>query len=114
MPENRFDFSPESLHIGGGDYKGVRTFSEHVKHIAASNSALWSAVTGDKFPKDFLGGHGPENVKTKAEILKFLKDSFALGSQGCVDADDIEYAATARKRQVDALAPGRIWCRTRV
>jgi len=79
MPESRFSFSPESLQIHGADYKGVRTFAEQVKHVAASNYALWSGVTGDTFPKDFIGGNGPENVKTKAEILKFLKDSFALG-----------------------------------
>jgi uncharacterized damage-inducible protein DinB len=57
----------------------VRTFAEQVKHIAASNYAIWSGITGEQFPKDFLGGNGPENVKTKAEILKFLKESFALG-----------------------------------
>lgn len=79
MPEDKFGFSPESLNIPGDDYKGVRTFAMQVKHIAASNYAIWSPVTGDKFPKDFLGGNGPENLKTKADILKFLKDSFALG-----------------------------------
>jgi hypothetical protein len=26
-----------------------------------------------------MGGNGPESIKTKAEIIKFLKDSFALG-----------------------------------
>jgi hypothetical protein len=50
-----------------------------VKHVAASNYALWSLLTGDKFPEDFMGGNGPEALKTKAEILEFLKDSFALG-----------------------------------
>ena len=79
MPEARYGFSPEGLRIVDSDYKGVRTFAEQVKHIAASNYAIWSGITGDQFPKDFLGGNGPENVKTKAEILKFLKDSFALG-----------------------------------
>jgi hypothetical protein len=79
MPEDKFNFSPENLNIPGADYKGVRTFALQVKHVAASNYALWSPVTGDTFPKDFLGGNGPENLKTKADILKFLKDSFALG-----------------------------------
>jgi hypothetical protein len=50
-----------------------------VKHVAASNYAIWSPLTGDKFPKDFMGGNGPDNLKTEAEILQFLKDSFALG-----------------------------------
>lgn len=79
MPEDKFNFSPASLNIPGADYKGVRTFAQQVSHIAASNFAIWSGITGDKFPKDYLGGNGPENLKTKADILKFLQDSFALG-----------------------------------
>jgi hypothetical protein len=79
MPEDKFNFSPENLPIPDADYKGVRTFAVQVKHIAASNYAIWSPLTGDKFPADFMGGDGPENLKTKAEIIQFLKDSFALG-----------------------------------
>src|ERR1700679_2554432 len=56
MPESKFEFSPEKLHIVGGDYKGVRTFAMQIRHIAASNYAIWSPVTGDQFPKDFYGG----------------------------------------------------------
>jgi uncharacterized damage-inducible protein DinB len=79
MPEEKFNFSPESLNIPGAAYKGVNTFAVQVKHVAASNYAIWWRLTGDKFPDDFMGGNGPENLKTKAEILKFLRDSFALG-----------------------------------
>jgi uncharacterized damage-inducible protein DinB len=79
MPEDKFNFSPESLNISGDDYKGVRTFAQQVKHVAASNYAIWSPLTSEKFPKDFMGGNGPENLKSKAEIIQFLKDSFALG-----------------------------------
>ena len=79
MPESKFDFSPESLNIPGADYKGVRSFALQVRHVAASNYAIWSPVTGDQIPDDYKGGNGPENLKTKAEILKFLKDSFAMG-----------------------------------
>jgi hypothetical protein len=79
MPEDKFNFSPESLNIPNDDYKGVRTFAVQVKHIAASNYAIWSPITGGQFPKDFLGGDGPANLKSKAEIIKFLEDSFALG-----------------------------------
>jgi len=79
MPEDKFNFSPESLNIAGSSYKGVRTFALQVKHVAASNYAIWSPLTGENFPKDYLGGNGPENLKTKAEVIKFLKDSFALG-----------------------------------
>lgn len=79
MPEEKFNFSPEGLNIPGSDYKGVRTFALQVRHVAASNYYLWSAVTGDKIPDDYKGGNGPESLKTKAEIIKFLKDSFAVG-----------------------------------
>lgn len=79
MPEDKFNFTPEGLQLPGSDYKGVRTFALQVKHVAASNYILWSALTGDKFPKDYLGGNGPEALKTKAEIIAFLKDSFAQG-----------------------------------
>ena len=79
MPEDKFNFSPESLNIPGADYKGVRTFAAQVKHIAASNYFLWTGLTGDKLPANLKDGNGPEDVKSKAEILKFLQDSFALG-----------------------------------
>jgi hypothetical protein len=79
MPEDKFNFSPESLNIPGGEYKGVRTFAVQVKHVATSNYFIWSPLTGDKLPEGLKDGNGPENLKTKADIIKFLKDSFALG-----------------------------------
>jgi hypothetical protein len=79
MPEDKFGFSPEGLNLPGADYKGVRTFAQQVKHVAASNYAIWSPLTGDKIPEDFRGGNGPASVQSKADIARFLQDSFALG-----------------------------------
>jgi hypothetical protein len=79
MPAERFDFSPERLHIAGSDYAGVRTFAQQIKHVAASNFELWSPLTGDKATDQFNDGKGPDALRTKADIVKFLKDSFALG-----------------------------------
>jgi len=79
MPEEKFNFSPESLNILGANYKGVRTFAVQLRHVAASNYFIWSPLTGDKLPEGLKDGNGPENLKTKAEITQFLKDSFALG-----------------------------------
>ena len=79
MPEDKFNFSPVSLNISGAEYKGVRTFAEQLKHVAASNYYIWSPVTGDKLRDDLNDGKGPENVRSKADIIKFLKESFALG-----------------------------------
>jgi|SRR5579863_4241372 len=79
MPEDRFNFSPENLSIPGDDYKGVRSFAVQVKHIAASNYFLWSVLSGDKIPEGLKDGNGPAEMKSKAEIIRFLKDSFAVG-----------------------------------
>ncbi len=79
MPEDKFSFSPEGLNIRGSDYKGVRSFAVQLKHVAASNYFIWSHLTGDKLPEDLNDGNGPEGLKTKAGIIVFLKQSFALG-----------------------------------
>ena len=59
------------------EFKGVRTFAEQVKHVAAVNYVFGSAVLGEKAPVDTGGESGPDSIKSKAEIMKFLKDSFA-------------------------------------
>jgi hypothetical protein len=79
MPEDKFNFSPESLNSPGSDYSGVRTFAVEIKHVAASNYFLWSPVTGDKVPDWLTDEDGPGSMKTKADIINFLKDSFTLG-----------------------------------
>ena len=79
MPEDKFDFSPDKLNIPGSDYKGVRTFGEQLKHIAASNYLIWSAITGENPPDNVNDGKGPDNMKAKADIIKYVKDSFAFG-----------------------------------
>lgn len=50
MTGDRFDFAPESLNIPGSNYKGVRRFAVQVKHVAASNYAIWSALTRRQDP----------------------------------------------------------------
>jgi hypothetical protein len=79
MPEDKFDFSPEKLNLPDSDYKGVRTFGEQLKHIAASNYLIWSPIAGEKPPDTVNDDNGPGNMKAKAEIIKFVKDSFAFG-----------------------------------
>src|SRR6266567_5816748 len=88
MPEGKFDFSPEKLNISGSDYKGVRTFGEQLKHIAASNYLIWSPITGEKPPDTVNDGKGPDNMKAKADIIKYLKDSFAFGHKAVATLND--------------------------
>ena len=88
MPEAKFDFSPEKLNLPGSDYKGVRTFGEQLKHVAASNYLIWSPITGEKPPDTVNDGKGPDNMKAKADILKYLKDSFAFGHKAVGTLND--------------------------
>jgi uncharacterized damage-inducible protein DinB len=88
MPEDKFDFSPEKLNLPDSDYKGVRTFGEQLKHIAASNYLIWSPITGEKPPDTVNDGKGPDNMKAKAEIIQFLKDSFAFGHKAVATLND--------------------------
>jgi len=75
MPEEKFNFAPG----GPGDFKDVRTFAMQVKHIANTNYLFWSAVLGEPPAIDTTQDNGPDSIKSKADILKYLKDSYALG-----------------------------------
>jgi hypothetical protein len=72
MPADKYNFAPT-----GGEFKGVRTFGAQAKHIAAVIYITAAAAKGEKVPVDTGGESGPDSVKTKAQIIAFLKDSFA-------------------------------------
>jgi len=72
MPEDKYSFAPTT-----GEFKGVRTFAQQVKHVAAVNYMIGASMLEEKPPVDLGGENGPDSVKTKADIEKFLKDSFA-------------------------------------
>src|SRR6476659_1793143 len=70
MPEERFSFIP-----AGGNFEGVRSFGEQIKHVACAQFAFFNEFEGKKPPDDCeKGGH--DAAKTKTELLKYLKDSF--------------------------------------
>jgi hypothetical protein len=71
MPEDKYSFAPTN-----GEFKGVRTFAQQVKHVAAVNYMVGAAILEEKPPVELGGENGPDSVKTKADIEKFLKDSF--------------------------------------
>jgi hypothetical protein len=72
MPEDKFAFAPTA-----GEFKTVRTFALQAKHVAAVNYMVAAAILGEKPPIELGGENGPDSVKSKADIVKFLKDSFA-------------------------------------
>jgi hypothetical protein len=72
MPADKYPFAPSD-----GEFKGVRTFAQQVKHAAATNFILGAAMLGEQPPADAGDETGPDAVRTKPEIVKYLKDSFA-------------------------------------
>ncbi len=88
MPEDKWNFKPTQ-----GEFKNVRTFAEQVKHVACANEAWAKQMSGEKPPpRCDLGGPNP--AKTKAEIMAYLKDSFALVDKAIADttADNLLHA----------------------
>lgn len=79
MPEDKYNFAPTNLNIAGSDYKGVRTFAQQIKHVATVNFMLWAPMVGEKPPLDINKGNGPDSLTSKADIVKYLKDSYAMG-----------------------------------
>jgi len=71
MPEEKYSFAPTS-----GEFKGVRTFGQQALHIAAANFMFTGLINGEK-PDMEAAERGPAGVTTKAQIVQYLKDSFA-------------------------------------
>jgi len=70
MPADRYDFAPKD-----GEFKGVRTFGEQVKHVACANFGFFNEVEHKQPPADCEAG-GPSPAKTKAELMQYLRESF--------------------------------------
>jgi hypothetical protein len=71
MPEDKYLLAPTS-----GQFKGVRTFAEMVKHVAASNYGMASAILHENPPVKLDTDADVDAIATKADIVKFLKGSF--------------------------------------
>lgn len=75
MPEDKYSFAPTN-----GNFKGVRTFAQQVKHLATVNNRLAEAITGEApptAPDESIASNGPDAIQTKDQIMQYLKDSFA-------------------------------------
>ncbi len=85
MPAETYGFRPT-----GGEFEGVRDFREQLKHIAADNYLDGAALLAEKSPPGNLGPaeSGSASVKTKAEVIAYLKDSFAYLHRAVRTMDD--------------------------
>ena len=94
MPDDKFNFAPSP---SMGEFKGVRSFALQVKHMAVANYALGAAILGEKSPVDLKGEDGPDNITSKADVVKFLKDSFTYAhkaAQSLTEANVLEQVSS--------------------
>jgi hypothetical protein len=71
MPADKFNFAPTN-----GAFAGVRTFGTQAKHIAFEINSVASALLSEPIPSQDHD-NGPDNLTSKVEIVKYLKDAFA-------------------------------------
>jgi hypothetical protein len=91
MPEDKFTFAPT-----GGEFKGVRTFGQQIKHVAAVNYELGAAILEEKPPVDIGDESGPASIATKAEILKYLNNSFSYVHKAIQSINEKNLVETVR------------------
>ena len=106
MPETKYTFAPSN-----GEFSGVHTFAEQVKHLAAANYQLAAATLGEEPPAGTDHETAPESVKTKAQVMDYLKGSFislhraalALNEKNMDDAIPSKGNRTRLLMLIDAL-----------
>lgn len=83
MPANKYSFAPAV-----GEFTGVRSFGEQVKHLAATNYILAAGALREPPPPDAGDEAGPENLRMKAAILEYLRGSFRALHRAAAAIDD--------------------------
>ena len=106
MPEDKYSFVPTA-----GKFEDVRSFGEQVKHVACAQFAFFNEFEGKQPPADCeKGGHDP--AKTKAELVKYLKDSFdysnrvlaTLTAKNALERVDGRYGGPNTKLGISVIA----------
>jgi uncharacterized damage-inducible protein DinB len=72
MPAEKYDFAPPTT---AGEFKGVRTFGQQIKHVAEANYFFFGGPNMSQADGKAMSD-SIEKLTTKADIVKALKDSF--------------------------------------
>ena len=83
MPEDKYGFVPTQ-----GAFRGVRNFAAQIKHAAAVHNLIAASLLGEPITADMSDERGPDSVKTKADVLKYLADSFAYLKKAAATIDE--------------------------
>jgi len=72
MPEEKYSFAPTK-----GEFTGVRTFAQQVKHLAANNYRMAAYILAQTPTPDQESETGPDTIQSKTQIMDYVKGSFA-------------------------------------
>jgi uncharacterized damage-inducible protein DinB len=103
MPADKYSFAPSTTI---GDFAGVRTFAQQVKHLSANNYRMAALILLQKPTAEMENETGPESVRTKAEIIEYLKGSFTALHKAVATID--------AKNVVEQIPTPSQWQKTRL
>lgn len=83
MPEDKYEFVPTN-----GAFRGVRTFARQIKHAAAVQHLVAATILGERVTADMSDERGPDSVRTKTEVLQYLRESFAVLKRAVLTVDE--------------------------
>jgi len=83
MPAVKYSFTPTV-----GEFSHVRTFGEQAKHLAAFNYIAASAMLGEQPPVDAGDEKGPDTVRTKDQIIAYVRGSYAALQRATATIDE--------------------------
>jgi hypothetical protein len=72
MPGEKYSFAPTA-----GEFTGVRTFAQQIKHLAANNYRMAAYILNQAPTPEQESEAGPDTVQSKVQIMDYLKGSFA-------------------------------------
>jgi uncharacterized damage-inducible protein DinB len=86
MPADKFDFAPGAAM---GEFKGVRTFALEIRHVSTINYLCAASILGEKPPVEMgTNENGPDTLKTRDDVIKYMKDSFAYAHKALKSLND--------------------------
>jgi DinB superfamily len=109
MPADKYDFAPTQ-----GAFKGVRTFGQQMTHVASVMYSISGTVLGEKPPANVgTGENGPDSLKGKDAILKYLKNAFGYSHKAMRSLTEQNFSemvpAYGRKAPRGQVASELVW-----
>ena len=84
MPEDKYSFVPSNRRVQRSPH--LQPAGETCGGSQLSGRSV--GILGEKPPVDTGGENGPDSAKSKADIVKFLKDSFAYAHKAVATIND--------------------------